>query len=248
MLAFTVPSTTRQSQAVISPEKTMPRPTTSFRVAVCEASGLVGVGVAGLDEIMVQRLRSIAIKGRAADLYPSWRRTAGAKLAHAQPAGGLVAHARHDYMPRALSEARHSLMVMSERSAARTAMVPEGAGERPPSRRHLSLLPLVRFLKPYWLRLVAASVALVVAAAMVLVLGQGLRFLVDRGLSTANAALLDRTVAALLAIVAVLALSTYARFYLVSWIGERVVADLRLAVFSRIVALSPAYFEITKTG
>jgi ATP-binding cassette, subfamily B, bacterial len=139
-------------------------------------------------------------------------------------------------------------MAMSERSAGARAAAPDGANERPRSRQLRSLLPLLRFLKPYRLRLAAASVALVIAAATVLVLGQGLRFLVDRGLSTANAALLDRTVAALLVIVAVLALSTYARFYLVSWIGERVVADLRLAVFNRIVALSPAYFETTKTG
>src|SRR5262249_38930307 len=142
-------------------------------------------------------------------------RLAGAKLAHAQPACGLVAHARGDYMPRALSEARHSLMAMSERSAARTETAPEGPEERPRSQRLLSLLPLLRFLRPYGLRLAGASVALVIAAAMVLVLGQGLRFLVDRGLSTANAALLDQTVTALLAIVAVLAASTYARFYLV---------------------------------
>jgi ATP-binding cassette subfamily B protein len=139
-------------------------------------------------------------------------------------------------------------MAMSERSTGGRAAAPAGTDERPRSRHLTSLLPLVRFLKPYRLRLAAASVALVVAAATVLVLGQGLRFLVDRGLSTANAALLDRTVAALLVIVVVLALSTYARFYLVSWIGERVVADLRLAVFNRIVTLSPAYFETTKTG
>ena len=139
-------------------------------------------------------------------------------------------------------------MTVSERTTGARAATPESADERPRSRQLRSLVPLIRFLAPYRLRLLGASVALVIAAATVLVLGQGLRFLVDRGLSTANAALLDRTVAALLAIVAVLAISTYARFYLVSWIGERVVADLRLAVFNRILTLSPAYFETTKTG
>ncbi len=79
-------------------------------------------------------------------------------------------------------------------------------------------------------------------------LGQGLRYLVDAGLKASNTDLLDRAVGILLATVLVLALSTYCRFYLVSWIGERVVADLRKAVFDRIIAMSPAYFEMTKTG
>src|SRR5262249_56947081 len=61
-------------------------------------------------------------------------------------------------------------------------------------------------------------------------------------------ALLEQPVPALVAIASVLGASPYACFYLVSWIGERVVADLRLAVFNRIVTLSPAYFETTKTG
>jgi ATP-binding cassette, subfamily B, bacterial len=79
-------------------------------------------------------------------------------------------------------------------------------------------------------------------------MGQGIARLVDQGLGTANGGSLDRAVEALLAVVGVLALSTYSRFYLVSWIGERVVADLRMAVFDRILRLSPAYFEVTKTG
>ena len=79
-------------------------------------------------------------------------------------------------------------------------------------------------------------------------MGQGIARLVDQGLGTANSGSLDRAVEVLLAVVGVLALSTYSRFYLVSWIGERVVADLRMAVFDRILRLSPAYFEVTKTG
>jgi ATP-binding cassette subfamily B protein len=109
-------------------------------------------------------------------------------------------------------------------------------------------LRLLRFLAPYRLRLVAATVALVVSSASVLLLGQGIARLVDHGLSTANRESLDWAVEILLAVVGVLAVSTYSRFYLVSWIGERVVADLRMAVFDRILRLSPAYFEVTKTG
>ncbi len=110
------------------------------------------------------------------------------------------------------------------------------------------LLPLYRFLRPYWRRIIGAGIALVISSATVLVLGQGLRYLVDAGLKTSNTGLLDKAVGVLLATIVVLALSTYCRYYLVSWIGERVVADLRKAVFDRIIAMSPAYFEMTKTG
>jgi len=114
--------------------------------------------------------------------------------------------------------------------------------------RFAPLLPLVRMLRPYWLGLLGAALALVVSAGMVLVLGQGLRRLVDQGLGGGDTALLDRAVLAILGMVLLLAVSTYGRFYLVSWIGERAVADLRRAVFDRIIALSPAYFETTKIG
>jgi ATP-binding cassette, subfamily B, bacterial len=117
--------------------------------------------------------------------------------------------------------------------------------------RARSLAPLLRlfqFLRPYRRQILGAAVALAISSATVLLLGQGVRHIVDQGLGAGDAPMLDRTVEALLGIVALLALSTYCRFSLVSWIGERVVADLRVAVFGRIVALSPAYFETTKTG
>jgi ATP-binding cassette, subfamily B, bacterial len=117
--------------------------------------------------------------------------------------------------------------------------------------RARSLAPLLRlfqFLRPYRRQILGAAVALAISSATVLLLGQGVRHIVDQGLRAGDAPMLDRTVEALLGIVALLALSTYCRFSLVSWIGERVVADLRVAVFGRIVALSPAYFETTKTG
>jgi ATP-binding cassette subfamily B protein len=139
-------------------------------------------------------------------------------------------------------------MAMSERSRGDAAVVPASQGERPRGRSLLSLLPLLRFLRPYKLQLAGATIALIISSATVLLLGQGVRRLVDQGLSTANTDLLDRTAASLMAIVVLLAVSTYSRFSLVSWIGERVVADLRIAVFDRIVQLSPAYFETTRTG
>jgi ATP-binding cassette subfamily B protein len=140
-------------------------------------------------------------------------------------------------------------MAMSERSAgAAGAAPPSQAAERPRGRSLLSLLPLLRFVRPYRLQVAGASIALIISSAAVLLLGQGVRHLVDQGLRAGDAALLDRTVGVLVAIVVLMAVSTYSRFSLVSWIGERVVADLRIAVFDRIVALSPAYFETARTG
>ncbi|WP_035690686.1 ABC transporter transmembrane domain-containing protein [Azospirillum halopraeferens] len=119
------------------------------------------------------------------------------------------------------------------------------AGRRRDLRPLRLLLP---FLAPYRWRIAAASVALTVAAATVLGLGQGMRVLVDQGFAEGDAALLDRALLVLLGVIVLLAASTYARFYLVSWIGERVVADLRRAVYDHVLRLSPGFFETTRTG
>ncbi len=111
-----------------------------------------------------------------------------------------------------------------------------------------SLLRLVRFLKPYRWVMAAALAALLVAAVTVLALGVGLRRLVDDGFSAGNPALLDQALIVLLVVIIVLAAATYSRFFLVSWIGERLVADIRQAVFDRVVGFSPSFFEVTRTG
>ena len=90
--------------------------------------------------------------------------------------------------------------------------------------------------------------ALVIAAVAVLAVGQGLKFVIDRGFAAANAHELDRTLALMLGVVVVMAAGTYTRFYFVSWLGERVTADLRRAVFDHLLALPPAFFEVTRTG
>jgi ATP-binding cassette subfamily B protein len=104
------------------------------------------------------------------------------------------------------------------------------------------------FLRPYRRQVAFAAAALLVAASAVLALGQGLKFVVDRGFAAGNAAELDRTLGAMLAVVVVLALATYARFYFVSWLGDRVTADLRRAVFDHLLRLPPGFFELTRTG
>ena len=111
-----------------------------------------------------------------------------------------------------------------------------------------SLGALAEYLRPYWLRAVGAGIALVIAAATVLALGQGLRTLVDRGFSGGDTSVLDTALLVLLVVIILLAGATFARFYLVSWVGERVVADLRRAIFDHVVQLSPGFFEVTRTG
>ena len=123
------------------------------------------------------------------------------------------------------------------------------AGEARDRSRDLGVLRrLSGYLRPYRWMVAGAIVALVVAAGTVLALGQGLRYLVDRGLASGDEALLDRSLVVLLCVVAVLAVATYARFSLVSRLGERVVADLRRDVFAHVLRLSPGFFEVTRTG
>jgi len=107
---------------------------------------------------------------------------------------------------------------------------------------------LVGFLRPYVGRVAWAGVALVVAATTVLALGQGLRHLIDTGFAAGDASLLDRALLVMFGGIAVLAAATFARFYLVSWLGERVVADVRRAVYDHVLSLSPGFFEVTRTG
>ncbi len=120
--------------------------------------------------------------------------------------------------------------------------------ERTGRRTLRPLAQLLPYLRPYGLQIVGASVALTVSAGTVLSLGQGLRTLVDQGFSEGDAALLDRALLVLVGAVVVLAVSTYARFFLVSWIGERLVADLRRVVYGHVVRLSPGFFETTRTA
>jgi ATP-binding cassette subfamily B protein len=120
--------------------------------------------------------------------------------------------------------------------------------DRAPSRNLGALRPLFPYLWPYRWRMVGAGFFLLLAAAMVLGLGAALRHLIDDGLAGGNAALLDRTVVLLLGVVVLAAFATFGRFYLVTWIGERVVADLRRAVYDRVLALSPGFYEVTRTA
>src|SRR6187431_713936 len=93
-----------------------------------------------------------------------------------------------------------------------------------------------------------AFLALLVAAAAMLALPQALKNVIDKGFSDANIAAIDRYFLLLLLAAAVFAAFASLRMYLVNWIGERVVADLRSAVYRRVIRMDPAFFEVTKTG
>jgi ATP-binding cassette subfamily B protein len=111
-----------------------------------------------------------------------------------------------------------------------------------------SLARLAQFLAPYRWRVAAALGALVVAAACVLALGQGLKYVVDAGFGSGEPRLLDQALAAAVAVAVTLAVATFFRFYLMMSTGERVVTDLRRAVFSHLLALSPGFYETARTG
>lgn len=132
------------------------------------------------------------------------------------------------------------------------------ASSRPDRQGHLQDRPkgrdlkifrrVLEFVAPYRGRVVLAAIALVTTAAAMLAVGQGLRILVDDGFASGDPGKLDIALAALLGLAVVLSIGTFCRFYLVSWLGERIVADLRNAVFERVIALHPGFFEVTRTG
>ncbi|RRJ84376.1 ABC transporter transmembrane domain-containing protein [Aestuariirhabdus litorea] len=110
------------------------------------------------------------------------------------------------------------------------------------------LLQLWQFVIPYQGTLVAAGVALVLTAAVTLSIGQGVRLLIDEGFVAQSAEALRQAVFFIIGLALLMAVGTFTRFYLVSWLGERVSADLRKAVFNHVVCLHPSYFESNRSG
>ena len=104
------------------------------------------------------------------------------------------------------------------------------------------------FLKPYLTQIVIASVALVFTAALTLGLVQYVRLIVDRGFVEGSTESLNTAIIGFLVVAALQAIGTFARFYWVSWLGERVTADIRKAVYKHIINLHPGYFEDNLSG
>ncbi|QAU34063.1 ABC transporter transmembrane domain-containing protein [Janthinobacterium sp. 17J80-10] len=117
-----------------------------------------------------------------------------------------------------------------------------------------TLAALLPFLRPYLRRFILAGIALLVAAGATLAIPYAFRQMVDLGFGAASGAgiastaHIDRYFLALFGVAGILALATAARFYMVSWLGERVTADLRSAVYQHVVNQSPQFFETAKTG
>ncbi len=110
------------------------------------------------------------------------------------------------------------------------------------------LLELIRFIRPYKSTVIAAFAALIFTAAVTLSIGQGVQALIDEGFSQQSQEQLQHAVFFILGITVLIACGTYFRFYLVSWLGERVSADIRLAVFDHVITLHPSYFETNGSG
>jgi len=106
---------------------------------------------------------------------------------------------------------------------------------------------ILPFIAPYKWMAVGAGVALVVAAGSVLAIGQAIRRVIDHGFGSEQV-LIDQYFLALLGVVAVLAAATFARYYLVTWLGERIIADIRSAVYNHVIGLGPSFFETMRTG
>ena len=124
----------------------------------------------------------------------------------------------------------------------------EQARRRPRGRNLRPLLRLTPFLRRYKLQMVLATIALLAAAGATLAVPVAVRRIIDNGFTTDNAPLVNQYFLAMLAVVLILALGSALRFYFVMWIGERVVADVRDAVFSHLLKLSPGFFEAQRTG
>lgn len=119
----------------------------------------------------------------------------------------------------------------------------EDSPDRPVSREITNLRPALAFLKPYRRQIVFASIALIVTAGVTLSIGQGMRLLIDQGLSDGSSDVLVQSIGLFAFLVVLLTAGTFARFYFVSWVGERVSADLRHAVFKHLLDLHPGFFE-----
>ena len=123
--------------------------------------------------------------------------------------------------------------------------VPE---DRPRTRRLGPLRALLPYLRPYRGVLMLALIALLVASAAMLSLPIALRYLIDNGLSSKSTNTINQYFIAFLAAAGAFGVFAALRFYLVTWLGERVVADLRSAVYARVIRMDPAFFEVTRVG
>lgn len=116
------------------------------------------------------------------------------------------------------------------------------------SRQRNALRMTRRFIAPYRWQVIGALLALLFTSGITLSMGQGIKLLVDKGFATQSPAMLNQSIALYMLLVLALAVGTFTRFYLVWWIGERVVADIRKRVFNHLINLHPGYYETNRSS
>ena len=144
-----------------------------------------------------------------------------------------------------MSDSLHKAQASPERASASV--------DAKPSTRHRlarlsSITRLIKFIAPYRAQWLGAAIALLFTAGITLTIGQGVRLVIDEGFVAGSTEQLRHAVFFLFSLSVLMALGTYIRFYLVSWLGERVSADIRAAVFDNIVTLHPGFFDTTRSG
>ncbi|MFA0055569.1 ABC transporter ATP-binding protein/permease [Vibrio echinoideorum] len=123
------------------------------------------------------------------------------------------------------------------------------APEPKPEKKSLSILfELSKFIQPYKGRVLVALLALIFTASLTLSVGHGIRLLIDQGFSQRSLEDLGNAIQFIMVVVVLISIGTFFRFYLVSSVGERVSADIRLSVFNHVVTLHPSYFETNGSG
>lgn len=137
---------------------------------------------------------------------------------------------------------------MAQSSEEYAAQVAQVAAGREKSRSLKPLWRLAPFLKPYRFRIAAAVIALFCSSTASLAIPVAVRRMIDHGFDARYASQIGNYFLALIGVAAVLGIATAMRFYFVTWLGERVIADIRKAVFNHVLSLTPAFFEVTRTG
>ncbi|MFC3702142.1 ABC transporter transmembrane domain-containing protein [Reinekea marina] len=143
-------------------------------------------------------------------------------------------------------------MTQSASSAQTEAEIKDSADplSPPPSNKNVSsfLAALWPYLSRYKKVMLGAATALVITAMVSLLLGQGVRLVIDEGIGAESMSSLNAMLGVVMIMVIVMAVGTFIRFYLVTWLGERISADIRNDVFKHLVRLHPSYFEENQSG
>jgi ATP-binding cassette subfamily B protein len=126
--------------------------------------------------------------------------------------------------------------------------MPADTENRPKGKSLRPLRELLPFIRPYIRVVLFAAVALLVGAGALLGLPVALRYVIDYGIAARDPATINQYFVGLFVVAMLFGLFAALRLYLVTWLGERVVADIRKAVYARVLRMDPTFFEVTQTG